>query len=118
MHRILGVVAMLGTALACSGRVAIAHQAAALSIEVAEKRGGGSPAEERGGESLELVAEFRAHEQLLRRHEQQQQCRRASLQREPAVLAQPVDREIEIARSALDPFRLAAIDEVLELAQA
>ena len=96
----------------------LAGEPAALGVEVAEERPPGAAGDERGRERLQLLPRRRARDHVLLVDEQRQQRRRRALEREPAVLAQAVDGQVEVARAARLALGLGAEDEVLEAAEA
>jgi hypothetical protein len=65
-----------------------------------------------------VAAERGAFDHVLPVDEQQQRHRGAALQREAAVLPQPVDREVQAAGSAGDSLGLSAEHPMLERTQA
>jgi hypothetical protein len=71
--------------------VALAHQAAALRVEVAQEGATRAPRQERRRERLELLADRGAMEKVLAVDEEQEQDRRASLGRQAGELTQAVD---------------------------
>jgi hypothetical protein len=117
VHRVLRVVAVLAAQLAGAAAAHAADEAAALRVHVAQERAAGAPADEGRGQLAQPVAERRAHHQLVLGHEQQQQRRRAPLEDQPHVLAQAVDRQVEVARAARLALGAGAVDEVVEATQ-
>ena len=120
MHRVLRVVAVRLDELGPVDALLAAHteQALLLAVEIAEVPASRSPREDRRGERPQLVAEDRLRIDELVRHEQEQQDRRMSLEREPHVLAQAVRDEVEVARAGSDTLRLRPLDVVLEPVEA
>src|SRR4051812_1157830 len=69
-------------------------------------------------EVVQALSQPSPDEDVLAAREEQQEDGRRALQDKPAVLAQPVDDKVKVARSARLSFAARAVDEILELAQA
>ena len=114
----LGVVAMLAGQLSRPGGVPVSHEAATLGVDVSEAGASCTRRYECRGQRLELGSELCALEHIVAFDEQQKEHRRAAFQRQAAVLAQAVDRQVELSRTAQSAFRLGAEHPVLEGPQA